>query len=123
VGLILSGMTNPEKIISFLDVAGQWDPSLMLVMGGALFVSFFAFNHAKKRDKSLLNDAINLPQARHIDQSLIIGSVMFGVGWGLAGYCPGPAMASIFTGEWAPVVFVLAMIAGMGIYELNERHK
>jgi uncharacterized membrane protein YedE/YeeE len=123
LGLILSGMTNPEKVIGFLDISGQWDPSLMLVMLGALLVSFFAFRHAKNREKSLLNEAIKLPTAQKIDRRLLIGSLLFGAGWGLAGYCPGPALSSLLSGDLAPVVFVLAMLAGMGLHEVMERRR
>lgn len=123
LGLILSGMTNPEKVIGFLDISGQWDPSLMLVMLGALLVSFFAFRHAKSREKSLLNEAINLPTVQKIDRRLLIGSLLFGAGWGLAGYCPGPALSSLLSGDLAPVVFVLAMLAGMGLHEVMERRR
>ena len=120
-GLILSGMTNPAKVLGFLDISGRWDPSLMLVMLGALAVSFFAFRYAKKREKSLLNQAINLPVTKQIDRRLIIGSLLFGAGWGLAGYCPGPALTSLLSGNLAPVIFVLAMMAGMAVYEVMER--
>ena len=123
LGLILSGMTNPEKVIGFLDVTGRWDPSLMLVMLGALLVSFFAFRHAKKREKSLLNEAIKLPTAQKIDRRLLIGSLLFGAGWGLAGYCPGPALSSLLSGDLAPVVFVLAMLAGMSLHEVMGRRR
>jgi hypothetical protein len=123
LGLILSGMTNPEKVIGFLDISGQWDPSLMLVMLGALLVSFFAFRHAENREKSLLNEAIKLPTAQKIDRRLLIGSLLFGAGWGLAGYCPGPALSSLLSGDLAPVVFVLAMLAGMGLHEVMERRR
>ncbi|MEY3747438.1 MAG: hypothetical protein RL194_897 [Pseudomonadota bacterium] len=120
-GLILSGMTNPAKVLGFLDISGRWDPSLMLVMLGALAVSFFAFRYAKKREKSLLNQAINLPVTKQIDRRLIIGSLLFGAGWGLAGYCPGPALTSLLSGNLAPVIFVLAMLAGMAVHEVMER--
>lgn len=123
LGLILSGMTNPEKVIGFLDVTGRWDPSLMLVMLGALLVSFFAFRHAKNREKSLLNQAINLPVTKQIDRRLMIGSLLFGAGWGLAGYCPGPALSSLLSGDLAPVVFVLAMLAGMSLHEVMGRRR
>lgn len=120
-GLILSGMTNPAKVLGFLDISGRWDPSLMLVMLGALAVSFFAFRYAKKREKSLLNQAINLPVTKQIDRRLMIGSLLFGAGWGLAGYCPGPALTSLLSGNLAPVIFVLAMLAGMAVHEVMER--
>ncbi len=120
-GLILSGMTNPAKVLGFLDISGRWDPSLLLVMLGALAVSFFAFRVAKNREKSLLCQTINLPTATQIDRRLMIGSLLFGAGWGLAGYCPGPALTSLLSGNIAPVIFVLAMLAGMAIHAVMER--
>jgi len=120
-GLILSGMTNPAKVLGFLDISGRWDPSLLLVMLGALAVSFFAFRVAKNRETSLLCQTINLPTATQIDRRLMIGSLLFGAGWGLAGYCPGPALTSLLSGNLAPVIFVLAMLAGMAIHAVMER--
>ena len=90
-GLILSGMTNPAKVIGFLDLAGKWDPSLALVMGGAILVGVFAFRVAATQPRSLLGSPMQLPTARHIDRRLVLGGLAFGVGWGLAGFCPGPA--------------------------------
>ena len=98
VGLITSGMTDPSKIIGFLDLAGAWDPSLACVMGGAVVVGFVAFGVARKRTVSFLGGAMHLPTARHIDRELILGSLAFGVGWGLAGYCPGPAVVALSAG-------------------------
>ncbi|MGH8699632.1 MAG: YeeE/YedE family protein [Burkholderiales bacterium] len=121
VGLILSGMTDPSKIVGFLDLAGAWDPSLAFVMGGAILVGFVAFRFARKRTVSFLGGAMHLPTARHIDRELILGSLAFGVGWGLAGYCPGPAVVSLGAGQDKPVVFVIAMIAGMALYEAADR--
>lgn len=119
-GLIISGMTNPSKVIGFLDLAGRWDPSLGFVMGGAILVGLGAFRFAARRDKSLLGDAMRLPTAVHIDRRLVLGGLAFGAGWGLAGYCPGPALASLAAGGAKPLIFVAAMIAGMGIFELLE---
>lgn len=116
VGLILSGMTNPAKVIGFLDVAGNWDPSLMFVMIGAILVGFFAFKTDGKREKSLLGEKIDNPQNTRIDQRLIIGSILFGIGWGLAGFCPGPAITSIMTLDSASI-FVLAMIVGIFVFK------
>ena len=121
VGLIISGMTDPSKIVGFLDVAGAWDPSLAFVMGGAVLVGFVAFRFARKRTVSFLGGAMHLPTARHIDRELILGSLAFGVGWGLAGYCPGPAVVSLGAGQDKAVVFVVAMIAGMALYEAADR--
>ena len=120
-GLILSGMTDPAKVLGFLDLAGNWNPSLAFVMAGAIFIGFFAFRVAAARKTALLGGAMVLPTARQIDRRLVLGSLTFGVGWGLAGYCPGPAFASLTTGQDKPVIFVLAMLAGMGIFELLER--
>jgi uncharacterized protein len=120
IGLIVSGMTNPAKVQGFLDLAGNWDPSLAFVMGGAILVGLVAFRLARNRQRSLLGEAMRLPSARHIDRRLVLGGLAFGVGWGLAGYCPGPALASLATGGKA-LVFVAAMVAGMVIFEILER--
>jgi uncharacterized membrane protein YedE/YeeE len=119
-GLLLSGMTDPGKVIGFLDIFGAWDPSLALVMGGAVMIGLFAFAAAKKRTTTLLGGALHLPQGNDIDHRLIAGSLVFGVGWGLAGFCPGPALVSIGAGQPKAIIFVLAMLAGMGLYELFE---
>lgn len=121
LGLILSGMTNPAKVLGFLDLFGQWDPSLAFVMGGAIFVGIFAFSLAKKRTTNLLGGALHLPKSTHIDKRLIIGSLMFGIGWGLAGFCPGPALVSLAAGHEKALVFVLAMLVGMMGFEMTER--
>jgi uncharacterized protein len=120
LGLIVSGMTDPGKVIGFLDLAGLWDPSLAFVMGGAILVGLLAFAVAKKRTTSFLGGAMQLPTARDIDKRLVIGSMVFGVGWGLAGFCPGPAIVSMGAGEPKAFVFVLAMLAGMALFELLE---
>lgn len=123
IGLIISGMTDPSKIIGFLNLAGPWDPSLAFVMGGAVAVGFIAFRFARRRTAAFLGGAMHLPTARQIDQRLVLGSLAFGVGWGLAGYCPGPAVVSVGMGQGKAVVFVVAMLAGMAIYELIERFR
>lgn len=120
VGLIVSGMTNPAKVIGFLDVTGRWDPSLGLVMAGAVLVGFFAFRHVKQTHKTLLGEAAHLPTGQHIDRPLLAGAALFGIGWGLAGYCPGPALASLLAGEIQPVIFTLSMVAGMLLF--NRTH-
>lgn len=120
IGLIVSGMTDPAKVIGFLDLAGNWDPSLAFVMGGAILVGLPAFRVAGKRERSLLGEPMRLPTATRIDRRLVLGSLAFGAGWGLAGYCPGPALASLATGDTAPWIFALAMVAGMGLFELLE---
>lgn len=121
IGLIVAGMTNPAKVQGFLDLAGQWDPSLALVMGGAILVGLVAFAVAARRDRSLLGEAMHLPAATRIDRRLVLGGLTFGAGWGLAGFCPGPALASLATGSVKPWLFTIAMLAGMGIYEAIER--
>ncbi len=117
LGLILSGMANPAKVLGFLDLAGAWDPSLALVMGGAIAVGTVVFAIAGKRDLSLLGLTIHLPTARHIDKRLVLGSLAFGIGWGLAGVCPGPALVLLGTGSVKGLVFVFSMLVGMGIFE------
>ena len=121
LGLMLSGMTSPGKVIGFLDLFGNWDPSLAFVMGGAIAVGFFAFAVAKKRTTNFLGGAFHLPNAHQIDRRLVIGSLLFGAGWGLAGFCPGPALVSMATGQDKALVFVLAMVFGMIAYEVAQR--
>lgn len=121
IGLIVSGMTDPSKIIGFLNLAGPWDPSLALVMGGAVAVGLLAFQFARRRTAAFLGGAMHLPTAQQIDRRLVLGSLVFGIGWGLAGYCPGPAVVSVGMGQGKAIVFVVAMVAGMAIYEVFER--
>jgi uncharacterized membrane protein YedE/YeeE len=121
LGLILSGMANPAKVLGFLDLAGAWDPSLAFVMAGAIGVGVLAFAVARKRTVSYLGLDMKLPTARRIDGRLIGGSALFGIGWGVAGFCPGPGLVALGMGEFKAVVFVVAMLAGMGIFELLER--
>ena len=120
-GLIVSGMTDPGKVIGFLDVFGEWDPSLAFVMGGAILVGFFAFMLAQRRTSSLLGGAMRLPTRRDIDSRLVGGSLVFGIGWGLAGVCPGPALVNLGFLSGPAVVFVAAMVCGMALYELVSR--
>ena len=119
LGLIISGMTDPAKVIGFLDVTGQWNYSLAFVMLGAISVSFFAFRIAKSTSKTVLGQPILIPSNSEIDTRLIMGSICFGVGWGLAGYCPGPAIASIVTGI-KPIIFVASMLLGMVLYQVLQ---
>ena len=121
IGLLLSGMTDPGKVIGFLDVAGTWDPSLAFVMGGAILVGFFAFRAAGRRGRTFVGGALHLPNRRDIDRRLILGSVAFGIGWGLAGFCPGPALVSFASGVDQAAVFVAAMLGGMLVYTAAER--
>lgn len=120
-GLTLSGMADPAKVLGFLDLAGPWDPSLALVMVGAIAVGLVAFAIVKRRDTTLLGLTFKLPTASHIDGRLVGGSLLFGAGWGVAGFCPGPALVALGMGEIKAVAFVAAMLVGMGVFELLER--
>ena len=120
LGLILSGMTDPSKVLGFLDLFGAWDPSLAFVMGGAIAVGFFAFALARKRATNFLGGALHLLKSNQIDKRLVLGGLTFGAGWGLAGFCPGPSIVSMAAGEIKAVVFVAAMVAGMVIFEVVE---
>jgi uncharacterized membrane protein YedE/YeeE len=121
MGLLLSGMSDPGKVLGFLDLFGTWDPSLALVMGGAILVGIFAFTVAKKRTTNFLGGALHLPKANQIDRRLVIGALLFGAGWGLAGFCPGPGLVSMFSGQPKAFAFVLAMVIGMLLYEAADR--
>ncbi len=122
-GLLLSGLANPAKVLGFLDLAGTWDPSLAMVMGGAILVGLVAFGFAKKQTVSVLGFDMKLPNTSTIDKRLIIGSIGFGVGWGLAGFCPGPALVAFGAGETKAIVFVAAMVAGIAVFETLERKR
>lgn len=121
IGLLVAGMANPAKVLAFLDLAGAWDPSLALVMGGAIAVGLVAFRLAGQRKVSVLGEPMRLPAKREIDRRLVFGSLGFGVGWGLAGFCPGPALVAFGALEAKAMVFVVAMLAGMAAFELMER--
>ena len=121
VGLMASGMTDPGKVIGFLDLFGAWDPSLALVMGGAVVVGFFAFALAKKRTTTFLGGALRFPTSTQMDKPLVIGSLLFGAGWGLGGFCPGPALVSMADGQSKAMLFVGAMLVGMLGFELMDR--
>jgi uncharacterized membrane protein YedE/YeeE len=121
VGLMASGMTDPGKVIGFLDLFGAWDPSLALVMGGAVVVGFFAFALAKKRTTTFLGGALRFPTTNQMDKPLVIGSLLFGAGWGLGGFCPGPALVSMADGQSKAMLFVAAMLVGMLGFELMDR--
>ncbi len=123
LGLLLAGMANPAKVLGFLDLAGTWDPSLALVMAGAIAVALLPFTLAKKRQQSLLGLPMQLPNKREIDRRLIGGSLLFGIGWGIAGICPGPAVAILLTGHWQVILFVAAMLIGMALFEALERRE
>lgn len=123
IGLIIAGMANPTKVLGFLDLAGLWDPSLALVMGGGIAVGLVAFTVAKRRTISFLGLPMQLPRAASIDRRLIGGSVLFGIGWGLAGICPGPALVLLGSGLPAGAIFVVAMLVGMGLFEIIQRRQ
>ena len=123
LGLLLSGMANPAKVLGFLDLAGPWDPSLALVMAGAIAVAAPAFFWARKRRVSLLGAPMQLPTATAMNRRLVLGSVVFGAGWGVAGFCPGPGLVALGMGVPQAYVFVLAMLVGMGLFEVLERRR
>jgi uncharacterized protein len=120
-GLLISGMTDPGKVLGFLDLAGLWDPSLALVMGGAIGVGVFAFGLARHRTKTLLGSPLHLPSSQRIDKRLLIGALLFGAGWGWAGFCPGPAVVAMAAGHTQALLFVVAMLAGMALFAAFER--
>lgn len=117
LGLLISGMTAPGKVQGFLDLAGLWDPSLALVMGGGVMVGLLGFGLAKRKSISLSGVPFHWPEVTQIDRPLVLGSLMFGLGWGLAGFCPGPALVAMASGEDKAVVFVLSMMAGIVLFE------
>ncbi|CQD76860.1 gene II and x proteins [Yersinia intermedia] len=121
LGLMVTGMANPAKVLGFLDIGGLWDPSLALVMAAAVAIATLGFTWAKKRKVSLLGQPLQLPTSNRIDRRLIGGSLLFGAGWGLAGICPGPALVLLGAGMFKGVIFVAAMVAGMAIFSLLDR--
>jgi len=121
LGLIVSGMTDPSKVLGFLDLAGAWDPSIAFAMAGAILIGAAGFELAERRIHSVMGGVLQLPDTRVIDRRLMLGSVTFGVGWGLAGFCPGPALVLFGDGYDKAVVFVFAMLAGMVVYETIDR--
>ncbi len=121
IGLIVSGMANPAKVLGFLDIAGTWDPSLAFVMVGAIAVGSLAFWIARRRQRSLLGLPMQWPAGSAITPRLVLGSAAFGIGWGLAGFCPGPAMVALGAGYAKAWGFVGAMVAGMAVFEVFER--
>jgi uncharacterized protein len=117
LGLIVSGMANPAKVLGFLDLAGKWDPSLLLVMAGAIAVGVAAFTLARRRTLSAIGLPMQMPTARTIDAPLVVGSLVFGIGWGLAGFCPGPALVALGAGYSKAAMFVAGMLLGMGAFD------
>lgn len=121
IGLTISGMVNPAKVIGFLDVTGNWDPTLAFVMGGAMVPMFLAWALKKSVKHPIVESTFQLPQKTEVDRPLLIGATLFGAGWGMAGICPGPGLAALTFGENGIVIFVLAMIAGMMIFNFYQR--
>lgn len=117
-GLALSDMVNPARVQAFLDVAGAWDPTLAFVMGAGLVPSAIAYLIRRRMTRPLLGDRFSIPDSRQLDRPLLIGAAMFGVGWGLVGFCPGPAVAGLVLGAWQPWLFVVAMLAGMMLHRV-----
>lgn len=126
-GLAVSEMINPNKVLGFLDLFGDWDPSLAFVMGSAVGVTLIGFRFVLRRDRPLFAEGFSLPTKTELDGPLIAGAALFGVGWGLAGYCPGPAISALVLGFWEPFVFVLALLLGSSVYrwqqQFAERHR
>ncbi len=119
-GLALGGMTLPEKIVGFLDVTGDWDPSLLFVMGGAVLSYAALYRRIARREGPLFGASFQVPTNRRIDRRLVVGSLLFGAGWGLGGLCPGPALTSLATGATEVVTFVAAMLGGMFLFRVYE---
>ncbi|QDH25023.1 YeeE/YedE family protein [Neokomagataea tanensis] len=122
-GLILSGMTNPANVLGFLDVVGAWKPALLFVLGGAVCVAFVAVRLQKLMKRPLFAESFQTPPRKTVDARLVIGSCIFGLGWGLVGLCPGPVIASLALGSWQVWVFLAAMLAGMSFYRLFQPSK
>ncbi len=116
-GLIISGMSNPQKVLGFLDITGLWDPSLIFVMLGAILVGLAGFYIVSKRTEAFFGGALHIPTRRDISKPLVIGSFIFGIGWGIAGICPGPALVAFGAGYLKAFVFIIAMLAGMRVCE------
>jgi uncharacterized membrane protein YedE/YeeE len=118
-GLALSDMVNPARVQAFLDVAGAWDPTLAYVMGAAILPSAIAYLVRRRMDRPLLETRFSIPESRTLDRPLLVGAALFGIGWGLVGFCPGPALAGLVLGAWQPWLFVAAMLAGMALHTLT----
>ncbi len=123
IGLGVAQMIDPDKILNFLDIAGTWDASLMLVLAAALLTSFFAFQVTLKQKAPRFADVFVVPTQKNIDRSLLLGATLFGVGWGVAGYCPGPGFAALALGSWEPIIFVLTMTVGFALHRLITRRQ
>jgi len=123
LGLLLAGMADPAKVLAFLDLAGAWDPSLAFVMGGGIGAALIPFTLARRRQQSLTGCPMQLPAKREPDRALVIGSLIFGIGWGIAGICPGPAVVVLGSGHAGILPFVIAMLAGMGLYQWYDSRR
>lgn len=123
IGLMIAGMTNPAKVLGFLDITGIWDPSLAFVMAGGITIASVGLFVAKKKTQSFLGLKMRFPTATKIDRPLILGGVIFGLGWGVAGICPGPALVLVGGGVFKGIVFVIAMILGMAVFEIFNRQR
>ena len=121
IGLSISGMVNPNKVIGFLDIFGTWDPDLIFVMGGAAGLNLITFRFVLKRKNPLLGGTFKLPTSNQIDTRLIIGSALFGIGWGIGGICPGPGIANLFTLRTEAIVFVVFMLLGMLSFKIFDK--
>lgn len=117
-GLALSDMVNPARVQGFLDFAGAWDPTLAFVMGAAVIPSAIAYLIRRRLSRPLLSERFAVPESRTLDAPLLVGAALFGIGWGLVGFCPGPAVAGLVLGAWQPWLFVAAMLAGMALHRL-----
>lgn len=120
MGLVISGMTNPDKVIGFLDIFGDWDYALAFVMGGAVLFNLASFKFIKKKDLPVFHDKIEWPTKKDIDKKLVIGSTLFGIGWGIAGICPGPGITNLVLLDPKIIVFVISMIAGMLVFKYTS---
>ncbi|TPV95976.1 MAG: YeeE/YedE family protein [Myxococcales bacterium FL481] len=120
VGLAVGGMLDPHRVLGFLDVLGRWDPTLAFVMAGAWAVNAIAYRVTMRRSLPRFGAAFALPPSRGVDRRLLVGSALFGVGWALSGYCPGPALTNLATGSWTAIGFVVAMAAGMSVGQLSR---
>jgi len=123
VGLVVSGMSDPAKVLNFLDFFGTWDPSLAFVMGGAVVVAFFGYRLVLSRNRPMVGSTFHLPTKRDIDARVTVGPAIFGFGWGLSGFCPGPALTAVGSGTTGALVFVPAMLAGMWLARLMAEGK
>ncbi|MCE3009171.1 MAG: YeeE/YedE family protein [Proteobacteria bacterium] len=121
IGLVISGMTQPQKVIGFLDLFGSWDPSLMFVMVGAIAVHFVTYRLIRRRKSPLLDETWHVPAKKEITPSLVVGSLLFGAGWALGGFCPGPAITSLAAGQKQTLIFVISMLLGMFIFRILDK--